>query len=143
MSNVYNGGIYTFSFKLSGSLSIENISDSFFKKLHSSDDLKSLLTDHQYSVYETILLFKEHEEEGYNYKTIDGLERIVDNEDGEFLIGFACSRRFTTDELKDLYIHVVTPIMIASDVACSPTGGFSEHHEVIERTYQNHTISFS
>lgn len=142
MSKVYNGGMYTFSFKLSGSLSIESVSDSFFKKLHSSDDLQSLLTEHQYSVYETILLFKEHDEEGYNYKTIDGLERIIENEETQFSIGFACSRRFTTDELKDLYVHVVIPIMTACDIVCKPTGSFTEHHEVIERTYEEHTISF-
>lgn len=142
MSKVYNGGMYTFSFQLSGALSIEVVSDSFFKKLHSSDDLQTLLTEQQYSVYESILLFKEHVETGYTYMTIEGLERIIENGDDSFQIGFACSRRFTTDELKDLYVHVVIPIMTACDIACKPTGTFSEHHEVIERTCQDHTISF-
>lgn len=142
MSKVYNGGIYTFSFELSGSLSMQDISNSFFEKLHAVDYLQSLLTESQYSVYETILLFKEHVEDDYAYMTIEGLERIIDHEDDLFQIGFACSRRFTTDEIRDLYLHVVIPIMTACDIACKPTGGFSEHHEVIERTYQEHTISF-
>lgn len=142
MSKTYNGGIYTFSFNLSGALSMQDISNSFFEKLHSVDYLQSFLTESQFSVYETILLFKEHVEEDYAYMTIEGLERIIDHDDDSFQIGFACSRRFTTDEIRDLYLHVVIPIMTACDIACKPTGSFTEHHEVIERTYQEHTISF-
>jgi len=139
MSKIHRSGIYHFSFKLGGSLQAEDIATKFFDILHSYKTLSTLLTDEQYSVYETILLFIEHQEKDYIYRTIHGLDKIFYNEDG-FSIGFKVSKRFTIEELQVLYIHVVTPIMLMIDVAAEPTGEFGAEHEWVERTYEKHNI---
>lgn len=139
MSRLHKTGIYHFSFKLGGSLHAEAVATQFFDILHSNKSMSTLLTDEQYGVYETILLFVEYQEKDYIYRTLHGLDKIFYNEDG-FSIGFKLSRRFTIDELKDLYIHVVTPIMLMIDVASEPTGEFGAEHEWVERTYEKHNI---
>lgn len=146
MSKTYNGGQYTFSFQASGSISPEELSKQFFKKLKSPTTLESLLTDEQYSVYENLLLFKEHVEDDYVYRTIDGVERLDDYEDRYekgATIGFSSSRFFTADEVQDLYVHVVIPIYVSCDVASKPTGEFYYLHVYTEKVSGSHRISFN
>jgi hypothetical protein len=146
MSKTYNGGQYTFSFQAGGGISPEEISKNFFKKLKSPTTLETLLTDEQYSVYESLLLFKEHVEDDYVYRTIDGVERLDDYDDyyeKGTTIGFASSRFFTADEVQDLYVHVVIPIYVSCDVASKPTGEFCYLHVYTETVGQSHKISFN
>lgn len=142
MSRTYNGGQYTFSFEVSGCVNPENLSKEFFKKLRNPESLKSLLTDEQYAVYDTLILFKEYVEDDYVYRTLDGIERLDDYDESGFSIGFASPRFFTSEEVKAIYLNVVIPIFTSCDIASKPTGEFTEHHNYTETTGKSHHISF-
>lgn len=142
MSKTHRNGIYHFSFKLGGSMQAEAVATQFFDILHSPKKLAQLMTDEQYGVYDTILLFIEHQEKDYIYQTIHGLNKTFYNED-VFSIGFESPRCFTAAELQDLYVHVVIPIVSMIDVASEPTGEFGAEHEWVERIYKKHNIFVS
>jgi hypothetical protein len=142
MSRTYNGGQYTFSFEVSGAVNPENLSRDFFKKLRNPESLKPLLTDEQYIVYDTLILFKEYVEDDYVYRTLDGIERLDDFDESGFSVGFASPRFFTTEQVKDLYLNVVIPIFTSCDIASKPTGEFTEHHTYTETTAKSHKIAF-
>lgn len=142
MSRTYNGGQYTFSFEVSGCVNPENLSKEFFKKLRNPESLKSLLTDEQYAVYDTLILFKEYVQDDYVYRTLDGIERLDDYDESGFSIGFASPRFFTSEEVKAIYLNVVIPIFTSCDIASKPTGEFTEYHNYTETTGKSHHISF-
>lgn len=142
MSRTYNGGQYTSSFEVSGCVNPENLSKEFFKKLRNPESLKSLLTDEQYAVYDTLILFKEYVEDDYVYRTLDGIERLDDYDESGFSIGFASPRFFTSEEVKAIYLNVVIPIFTSCDIASKPTGEFTEYHNYTETTGKSHHISF-
>lgn len=143
MSKIYKGGEYTFSFEYSDCICQETLSKDFFKKLRSPATLQSLLTEAQYEVYETLLLFKEHVEDDYVYRTLDGLKHLDDYDEKGFSVGFSSSKFFTAVEVESLYLNVVIPIFISCDIASKPTGEFAYLHEYTERVGQDHKLVFN